>query len=104
MAQGSPRTRGASFFDDLLAAALGGLITLGLVSADGCEEGEPPEAEDGIGLPNHRGPPLTLKGGQPYKRAYGEPEDKAQSHFTDPDSAPRRGLPAVLQRAGGGGR
>ena len=27
------------------------------------------------------------KGGQPYKRAYGEPEDKAQSHFTDPDSA-----------------
>ena len=27
------------------------------------------------------------KGGQPYKRAYGEPEDKAQSHFTDPDSS-----------------
>ena len=27
------------------------------------------------------------KGGQPYKRAYGEPEDKAQSNFTDPDSA-----------------
>ena len=25
------------------------------------------------------------KGGQPYKRAYGEPEDKAQSTFTDPD-------------------
>ena len=27
------------------------------------------------------------KGGKPYKRAYGEPEDKAQSNFTDPDSA-----------------
>ena len=27
------------------------------------------------------------KGGQPYKRAYGEPEDKAQNNFTDPDSA-----------------
>ena len=27
------------------------------------------------------------KGGRPYKRAYGEPEDKAQSNFTDPDSA-----------------
>ena len=27
------------------------------------------------------------KGGQPYKRAYGEPDDKAQSNFTAPDSA-----------------
>ena len=27
------------------------------------------------------------KGGRPYKRAYGEPEGKAQSNFTDPDSA-----------------
>ena len=27
------------------------------------------------------------KGGQPCKRACGEPEDKAQSNFTDPDSA-----------------
>ena len=27
------------------------------------------------------------KGGKPYKRAYGEPDEKAQSHFTDPDSA-----------------
>ena len=27
------------------------------------------------------------KGGQPYKRACGEPDEKAQSHFTDPDSA-----------------
>ena len=27
------------------------------------------------------------KGGQPYKRAYGEPDEKAQSNFTDPDSA-----------------
>ena len=26
------------------------------------------------------------KGGQPYKRAYGEPEEKAQSNFTDPES------------------
>ena len=27
------------------------------------------------------------KGGRPYKRAYGEPDGKAQSNFTDPDSA-----------------
>ena len=27
------------------------------------------------------------KGGRPYKRPYGEPQDKAQSNFTDPDSA-----------------
>ena len=26
------------------------------------------------------------KGGQPYKRDYGEPEEKAQSNFTDPES------------------
>ena len=26
------------------------------------------------------------KGGPPYKRAYGEPEEKAQSNFTDPES------------------
>ena len=25
------------------------------------------------------------KGGRPYKRAYGEPDEKAQSNFTDPD-------------------
>ena len=27
------------------------------------------------------------RGGRPYKRAYGEPDGKAQSNFTDPDSA-----------------
>ena len=26
------------------------------------------------------------QGGRPYKRAYGEPDEKAQSNFTDPDS------------------
>ena len=26
------------------------------------------------------------RGGRPYKRAYGEPEPKAQSNFTDPES------------------
>ena len=26
------------------------------------------------------------KGGQPYKRGYGEPDEKAQSNFTDPES------------------
>ena len=26
------------------------------------------------------------KGGRPYKRAYGEPDEKAQSNFTDPES------------------
>ena len=33
--------------------------------------------------------PHFPKGRQPYKHAYGEPkdEDKAQSHFTNPDSA-----------------
>ena len=28
------------------------------------------------------------RGGRPYKRAYGEPEPKAQSNFTDPESQP----------------
>ncbi len=48
------------------------------------------------------------KGGRPYKRAYGEPDEKAQSNFTDPESGimkdEQRGLSAVLQRPGGGGR
>ena len=48
------------------------------------------------------------KGGPPYKRAYGEPDEKAQSNFTDPESSimktSNEGVPAVLQRAGGGGR
>ena len=43
------------------------------------------EADDARG--RSPGQPRNPKGGQPYKRAYGEPEDKAQSHFTDPDSA-----------------
>ena len=46
------------------------------------------------------------KGGKPYKRAYGEPDEKAQSNFTRPRQChhedQRRGLPAMLQRAGGG--
>ena len=48
------------------------------------------------------------KGGQPYKRAYGEPEDKAQSNFTDPDSAIMKtsaeGFQQCYNGAGGGGR
>ncbi len=28
----------------------------------------------------------NLKGGRPYKRGYGEPDEKAQSNFTDPES------------------
>ena len=32
-------------------------------------------------------PEWERQGGRPYKRAYGEPEDKAQNNFTDPDSA-----------------
>ena len=32
------------------------------------------------------------------KRAYGEPEPKAQSNFTDPESRNRNGVPAVLRR------
>ena len=27
------------------------------------------------------------KGGRPYKRGYGEPDEKAQSNFTDPESS-----------------
>ena len=46
--------------------------------------------------------------GQPYKRAFGEPEAKAQSNFTDPRERhhedQQRRVPAVLQRAGCGGR
>ena len=29
------------------------------------------------------------KGGRPYKRAYGEPDEKAQSNLTDPESSIR---------------
>ena len=43
------------------------------------------EADDARG--RSPGQPRNPKGGQPYKRAYGEPEHKAQSHFTDPDSS-----------------
>ena len=41
------------------------------------------EADDARG----RRPEWERQGGRPYKRAYGEPEDKAQNNFTDPDSA-----------------
>ena len=48
------------------------------------------------------------RAGRPYKRAYGEPDEKAQSNFTDPESGimqtSNEGYQAVLQRAGGGGR
>ena len=42
------------------------------------------QADDASG----RKPGMTRnpKGGQPYKRDYGEPESKAQEHFTDPES------------------
>ncbi len=43
------------------------------------------EADDGRG--RRPGWERNPKGGQPYKRACGEPDEKAQSHFTDPDSA-----------------
>ena len=33
-----------------------------------------------------RGQDRTPQGGRPYKRDYGEPEPKAQSNFTDPES------------------
>ena len=32
------------------------------------------------------------KGGPPYKRAYGEPDEKAQSNFTDPESGIMKAL------------
>lgn len=32
------------------------------------------------------GQPRNAKGGRPYKRAYGEPDEQAQSNFTDPES------------------
>ena len=50
-----------------------------------------------------RNPP----GGRPYTRAYGEPDEQAQSNFTNPESGhedEQRRIPAVPQRAGGGGR
>ena len=40
-------------------------------------------ADDARGRKPGQGNP---KGGRPYKRAYGEPEPKAQSNFTDPES------------------
>ena len=45
------------------------------------------------------------RGGQPYKREYGEPDETAQSNFTDPESRIMKtsSIPAKLQRADGGG-
>jgi len=42
------------------------------------------EADDARG--RKPGQDRNPKGGRPYKRAYGEPEPKAQSNFTDPES------------------
>ena len=42
------------------------------------------EADDARG--RKPGEDRNPKGGRPYKRAYGEPEPKAQSNFTDPES------------------
>ena len=42
------------------------------------------EADDARG--RQSGQDRNPKGGRPYQRAYGEPESKAQSNFTDPES------------------
>ena len=56
-----------------------------IVAAKGRLEAAQREADDARGRrPEWKRNP---RGGQPYKRACGEPEDKAQSNFTDPDSA-----------------
>ena len=52
-----------------------------IVAAKARLEAAQREADDARG----RRPEWERRGGQPYKRAYGEPEDK--SNFTDPDSA-----------------
>ena len=56
------------------------------------------EADDARG--RKPGQDRNLKGGRPYKRAYGEPEPKAQSNFTDPESrimkTSTEGVSAVL--------
>ena len=52
-----------------------------IVAAKARLEAAQREADDARG----RQPEWERRGGQPYKRAYGEPEDK--SNFTDPDSA-----------------
>ena len=56
-----------------------------IVAAKARLEAAQREAHDARG--RSPGQDRNPKGGQPYKRAYGEPEDKAQSHFTDPNSA-----------------
>ena len=60
------------------------------------------EADDARG----RRPEWERQGGRPYKRAYGEPEDKAQNNFTDPDSAIMKtgaeGFQQCYNAAGGG--
>ena len=47
-------------------------------------EAAQPEADEARG--RQSGQDRNPKGGRPYKRAYGEPEPKAQSNFTDPES------------------
>ena len=54
-------------------------------AAKGRLEAAQREADDARG--RRPGWERNPKGGQPYKRAYGEPDEKAQSNFTDPDSA-----------------
>ena len=38
------------------------------------------------------------KGGRPYKRGYGEPDEKAQSNFTDPQSGIREAFKPIRER------
>ena len=52
----------------------------------------------GVGSRTKTGHP---KGGRPYKRGYGEPDEKAQTNFTDPESrimkTSSEGFQSVLQ-------
>ena len=63
------------------------------------------EADDARG----RGPgsKRNPKGGRPYKREYGEPQDKAQDNFTDPESrimkTSSEGFQQCYNAAAGGG-
>ena len=43
-------------------------------------------AADAARAAGSRGGPGIRRGGRPYKRAYGEPDEKSQSNFTDPES------------------
>ena len=78
---------GAEVRDDDLPAELGRREArlAAIREAKARREAAARAADDARG--RQRGQDRNSKGGRPYKRGYGEPDEKAQSNFTDPESS-----------------